>query len=412
VPLEPAERSEPQETPSAPARDAAPSDEPAVAQTVDETPAYEAPIAAEPVLVATPIEPIAERAEPEEAVAAPTPEPTVAGDEGAQDQAAVEPFVLVAEDEPAADTEETQPIVALVTREQGEQLALPLSPVRPEVPREVFTSRTETSGRIDVEQPAPVEPYRPTIEPARSREPDEPASKAEIRSSLFTRLFQSIKRQSAEPAANRARWDEPKFVDIKPAQPVVTPSIEDQPSALQPQTPDAEITATKAKWLADFAATMPEAAAARTDDTPLQPIVMYDADGGSHTFTVRSRLRVMEALEVEASGRPLSPGYWFQVLGDHESDAWDLFRRLHVKMRREMTVRHIELTDLGWQIGQGQRIVGRIEWDPDTGGAVPLLVIDGKPFTWEQVGRMLMTFEGFTIDARIEDSIEIVDHSE
>ena len=57
APLEPAERSEPEETPSAPAPDAAPSDEPAVAQTVDETPAHEAPIAAEPVLVATPIEP-------------------------------------------------------------------------------------------------------------------------------------------------------------------------------------------------------------------------------------------------------------------------------------------------------------------------------------------------------------------
>ena len=49
---------------------------------------------------------------------------------------------------------------------------------------------------------------------------------------------------------------------------------------------------------------------------------------------------------------------------------------------------------------------------PDADGAVPLLIIDGKSFKWEQVGRMLMTFEGFTLDARIEDSIEVVDHSE
>ena len=269
APLEPDEPSEPEETPSAPAPEAAPSDEPAVAQTVGETPAQDAPIAAEPVLVATPIEPIVERAEPEEAVAAPTPESAVVGGESAQEQAAVEPFALVVEDEPAAEVEQTQPAAAPVTREQGEQLALPLSPVQPEAPREVFTSRAETSGRIHVEQPAPVEPYRPAIEPARSREPDEPASKAEIRSSLFTRLFQSIKRQSAGPAAKRARWDEPKSVDTKPAQPVVRPSIGDQPSALQPQTPHAEITAPKADWLADFAA---EAIAARTDDPPLQPI--------------------------------------------------------------------------------------------------------------------------------------------
>ena len=37
-----------------------------------------------------------------------------------------------------------------------------------------------------------------------------------------------------------------------------------------------------------------------------------------------------------------------------------------------------------------------------------LIVIDGKPFTWEQVGRMLMTFEGFTLDARVEDTIQVV----
>ena len=40
---------------------------------------------------------------------------------------------------------------------------------------------------------------------------------------------------------------------------------------------------------------------------------------------------------------------------------------------------------------------------------MPLLVVDGKAFTWEQVGRMLMTFEGFTLDAAIDDSIELVD---
>ncbi len=68
-------------------------------------------------------------------------------------------------------------------------------------------------------------------------------------------------------------------------------------------------------------------------------------------------------------------------------------------------------TDLGWQIGQHQRLVGRIEWDTDTDDAAPLLIVDGKAFTWEQVGRMLMTFEGFTLDARIEDNIEVVDDS-
>jgi hypothetical protein len=61
------------------------------------------------------------------------------------------------------------------------------------------------------------------------------------------------------------------------------------------------------------------------------------------------------------------------------------------------------------QIGSDHRLVGRIEWDPATNGRTPLLVIDGRPFTWDEVGKMLMTFEGFTLDARIEDTIELLE---
>lgn len=39
---------------------------------------------------------------------------------------------------------------------------------------------------------------------------------------------------------------------------------------------------------------------------------------------------------------------------------------------------------------------------------LPLVVIDGKAFSWEEVGHMLMTFEGFTLEARVKDTIELV----
>jgi hypothetical protein len=35
-------------------------------------------------------------------------------------------------------------------------------------------------------------------------------------------------------------------------------------------------------------------------------------------------------------------------------------------------------------------------------------VIDGRSFTWDQVGRMLMSFEGFTLRALVDDSIEVI----
>jgi hypothetical protein len=55
-----------------------------------------------------------------------------------------------------------------------------------------------------------------------------------------------------------------------------------------------------------------------------------------------------------------------------------------------------DLTKSGWQLTDDQRLTGRIERDPDRETRMPMVVIDGKPFTWEQVGHMLMTFEGFT----------------
>lgn len=147
------------------------------------------------------------------------------------------------------------------------------------------------------------------------------------------------------------------------------------------------------------------------DHTTFQPIVIADADGVPHIFQVRSLLvatgHEMEALEITNDQRL---GYCFRVLGDLETDTWELFRHLYADMRREMARRYVERTEFGWQLASDHRLVGRIEWDTDTNGALPLIIIDGKSFTWEQVGRMLMTFEGFTLDARIEDTIQVIGH--
>ena len=117
----------------------------------------------------------------------------------------------------------------------------------------------------------------------------------------------------------------------------------------------------------------------------------------------------IEALEITEDAQT---GYRFAVLGDLEADPWELFQMLYAKMRREVATRHVHCTEFGWQLTSDQRLVGRIDWDPDSNVRLPLIVIDGKPFTWEQVGHMLMTFEGFTLEARIKDTIEMVDDPE
>lgn len=145
------------------------------------------------------------------------------------------------------------------------------------------------------------------------------------------------------------------------------------------------------------------------DNTPLQPVTMADTGGVNHTFEFRSMLvatgHALYAREALPTGRE---GYEFSVLGDFEANVWDLFKVLYDRIRRALAVRHVERGELGWQITDAHRLVGRICWDPDHGGELPLIVVDGRPYTWDEVGRMLMSFEGFTLRAQIDASIEVV----
>ncbi len=145
------------------------------------------------------------------------------------------------------------------------------------------------------------------------------------------------------------------------------------------------------------------------DNTPLQPVTVSDADGVEHTFEFRSMLvptgHALYARERVPEGQE---GYEFSVLGDFDANVWDLFRVLYDRVQHGLAVRHVERGELGWRITDARHLVGRITWDPDRAREVPLVVIDGRPFTWDQVGRMLMSFEGFTLRAFVGDSIEVI----
>lgn len=146
------------------------------------------------------------------------------------------------------------------------------------------------------------------------------------------------------------------------------------------------------------------------DNTPIAPFVVTDVDGTRHQFEIRSVLvgtgHAMYAREV--SRRDARGGYRFAILGDLEADAQDLFTRLRERIRQGLSVRHVHETEHGWQLTQAHRLSGVIEWNPETNGGLPLLIVDGRTFTWDQIGRMLMRFEGFTLNALVEDTIEVV----
>jgi hypothetical protein len=137
------------------------------------------------------------------------------------------------------------------------------------------------------------------------------------------------------------------------------------------------------------------------------PVELTDCDGQAHVFHFRTRLFgpgvAMDAFEVR-DGHPA--GYQFQMIGEPEDDPLTLLARLIEKIRRAISIKHLKVGNLGLQIADRPIVRGRIGWDEAEEGRVPLVVIDGRDITWDEFGRMLMTFEGWQFKLEIRDKSE------
>lgn len=138
----------------------------------------------------------------------------------------------------------------------------------------------------------------------------------------------------------------------------------------------------------------------------LDPIRMMDRAGERHEFHFRTRLLgevvVLDAFELQGE---LPAGYRFQVVGHPDDDVLVLLGRLIEKMRRALSMRHLVDGEYGLQIAE-RTARGRIEWDDATAGRTPLVVVDGREISWEDFGRILMTFEGWPFKLEIFDPSE------
>jgi hypothetical protein len=144
------------------------------------------------------------------------------------------------------------------------------------------------------------------------------------------------------------------------------------------------------------------------ENVRLHPVVMTDCAGERHEFHFRMRLlgsmAALDAFELIA-GAP--GGYQFQILGKPDDEPLSLLGRLIERMRRSLSVKHLVRGEHGTQIAD-QTVCGRIDWDASEDGRVPLLVIDGQDVSWHELGRMLMTFEGWQFRLAISDRSEEV----
>lgn len=138
-----------------------------------------------------------------------------------------------------------------------------------------------------------------------------------------------------------------------------------------------------------------------------EAIALSDCKGEIHDFHFRSRLLVtgiaLDAFELH-DGNPA--GHFFQLIGGPGEDQFVLLGRLIEKMRRALSVKHLETVDNGHQISEEGIVRGRIESDESEDGSLPLLVIDGREIGWDQFGRMLMSYEGWQFKLTIADKSE------
>lgn len=138
-----------------------------------------------------------------------------------------------------------------------------------------------------------------------------------------------------------------------------------------------------------------------------EPVELADCTGKTHVFHFQTRLFgpgvALDAFELHDAD---PAGYRFQVIGDPEDDPLVLLGRLIEKIRRRLSVVHIQDGEFGLQIADRAVVRGTIGWDEAQDGRVPRLTIDGREIAWEEFGRMLLTYEGWQFKLEIKDMSE------
>jgi hypothetical protein len=143
------------------------------------------------------------------------------------------------------------------------------------------------------------------------------------------------------------------------------------------------------------------------ENVKFDPVGLVDSTGEIHEFRFRTHLFgtgvAINAFELR-DGHP--SGYQFQIIADPEEDLLAVLGRLLEKIRRALSTKHLTDGEYGMQIADHQTVRGRIEWDDAHNGRVPLLIIDGREIAWDELGRMLMSFEGWQFKLSIADKSE------
>jgi hypothetical protein len=150
-----------------------------------------------------------------------------------------------------------------------------------------------------------------------------------------------------------------------------------------------------------------EAAASRLglqgfEHVVFEPVRMVDGRGAEHEFRFRTRLFGPAWRSTRSScAMAARPGIEFQVIGEPDDDPLELLGKLIGKMRRALALTHLEDTDHGPQVNDRLMLRGTVDSDPDEDHRVPMVVIDGREISWDELGRMVAAFRGLAVQAGV-----------
>lgn len=133
-----------------------------------------------------------------------------------------------------------------------------------------------------------------------------------------------------------------------------------------------------------------------------EKITVYDYAGTARNFSVQPRL-YPNGILLEAA-EDIEYGYRFAVHGELDCNQTELFQKLADKVEHRVSIRY---TKTG-KFPNGQKYhsiianeaVGHIDHE-EMSPSVPKVVIDGQPYTWEQFGEMVKSFEGFQFQMKL-----------
>jgi hypothetical protein len=135
-----------------------------------------------------------------------------------------------------------------------------------------------------------------------------------------------------------------------------------------------------------------------------------DCDGIDHCFQIGKKIHptgiCWEAVEFTGADKI---GYSFEVHQDFEEDSNDALRRLYKKIEKGLSQKYIkkevfqryELNSFKENI-----VEGRIEWDDRYETDTPKFIIDGQEYSLEELGRMMMSCEGWNFKLEIIEPTE------